>query len=167
MKFFLKIILCLSLHNAFADEVITYQSEVKLFNNDEIRFESVYEYINGVKNEKKVAEKIFQHKTNELREVYIDGRYWNGKNKVALERANVIFNKVKSNPAIEDSLEKLRSDIAGKPVCEDLNEQYVICNGTKFVRDTKNDDRLKRDIKKSNDYTGPGTSPANTNGKSR
>jgi hypothetical protein len=35
-----------------------------------------------------------------------------------------------------------------KNQCENVNEQYAICNDNKYIRDTKNADGLKRDMKK-------------------
>ena len=36
--------------------------------------------------------------------------------------------------------------------CEDVNDQYVICNGVKYVRDTNNNDSLRRSIKEINEF---------------
>jgi hypothetical protein len=36
--------------------------------------------------------------------------------------------------------------------CEEVTEQYAICNGVRYVLDLKNNDSLKRDIKKIEDY---------------
>lgn len=36
--------------------------------------------------------------------------------------------------------------------CEEVNEQYTICNGNKYVRELKNSDGLKRDAKKIEEY---------------
>lgn len=32
--------------------------------------------------------------------------------------------------------------------CEEVNEQYTVCNGNKYVRDTKSSEGLKREVKK-------------------
>ena len=36
--------------------------------------------------------------------------------------------------------------------CEEVNDQYVICDGVKYVRDTKNNESLRRSIKEVEDF---------------
>jgi hypothetical protein len=42
-------------------------------------------------------------------------------------------------------------------ICEEANEQYASCNGIRYVRDLKDSDGLKRDIKKIEQYVAPDT----------
>jgi hypothetical protein len=40
--------------------------------------------------------------------------------------------------------------------CEEVTEQYTVCNGVRYVVDLKNNDGLKRDVKKIESYVEPG-----------
>ena len=39
-----------------------------------------------------------------------------------------------------------------KHSCEEVTEQYVICNGAKYIRDLKDNEGLKRDVRKIEIY---------------
>ncbi len=60
---------------------------------------------------------------------------------------------------IGKKISQLKGNVEFK--CEDVNEQYVICNGNKYVRDIKSNDGLTREIKKIEGHIVPsnGMSP--------
>lgn len=39
--------------------------------------------------------------------------------------------------------------------CEEVTEQFAVCNGVRYVVDLKNNDSLKRDVKKIENYIAP------------
>lgn len=53
--------------------------------------------------------------------------------------------------------------------CDEVNEQYTICNGNKYIRDTKNIENLKRDTKNIEHYieSGKVNNGEAVNGKSK
>jgi hypothetical protein len=64
-----------------------------------------------------------------------------------------LFGQINSKKEKARSTEKKnKGDHPSAKECEEITEQYVICNGSKYILDLKNIDSLKRDGKKLEEY---------------
>lgn len=61
---------------------------------------------------------------------------------------------------------KLKAD-RQKVFCEEVNDQYTICNGVRYVRDTAIKDSIKRDVKKIEEHIDSGKSSSDTSAVSK
>lgn len=57
--------------------------------------------------------------------------------------------------------------IQSQSKCEEVTEQYAICNGAKYLRDSRNTDTLKRDTKKIEEYIDSGKLNSGANAVSK
>lgn len=96
----------------------------------------------------------------------LDHPLYKDEHKACLQINKVISkNKEKQVPA------EFRIAYKNSVRCDEVNDQYVLCNGVRYVRDIKNNDSLKRNIKEIEEFIDSGlketvTGPA-TKGTSR
>jgi hypothetical protein len=121
-----------------------------------MREEYIYKVFSNGKKEK-VARRVIVIDPFELRELEVGNKNLNMDKTRPKEKYELMDSYIKLEKKIDSKAENINKN------CEEVTQQYVVCNGDRYILDVKNSDGLKRDMKQIEEYIdsgkiNPGTS---------